>query len=235
MGNSLTLQKSYTALLALQTLTNQGTGAAAGIVQSSVIDLRGSSATAIGSGKLSAVIAAHVGRTAVTAFTANTGVRMLIEGAYISQNGATPTDATEWFPLVGVKDTGPLAACNTNALTVSGGAIGSGQPGGALTLSANAAIDYSLASELLYFRNATIANGEFHRCTYASTGGTSLCIEDNLVRTQNSDNLYDGATEWLVPLDLSGVQYLRVTILNNTGVSVDVECYMVACDLVAVN
>ena len=215
MSQTITLNKTIqTPLFALQTLATTSSTPPGGRIASSVVDV---------STKGAALVTCHIGRTVTTAFTASTSVDVLIQAS------AKATGDDEWFDLCAFS-TGAAAVGNTNALTSSGGASGTGSSATALTLSANAAVDYSLAKDLIYFKNSTVANGEFHRAIYASTGGTALIIADDLARVQNSDNLYNGNFEFKAALDLSGVTRLRAIVLNNSGVSVDLEAFLTTLD-----
>ncbi len=213
-------KSTFTNLLALQAVATAA--AAAGKVASSVIDV---------STFFAAQLMIRIGRTAITAFTASTGVDAFVQARFSDTEG----DLDLWAELLQLS-TGALIACNTNTLTnAAGNALGNGDTT-ALTLSANAAANYSLAKDLLYFKNAAaVANGEFHHCRFAGTASTALYIMDNLVRNQNSgtDAIYNGAVEWCPVLDLSGVKALRLVIINNSGLTVDVQAYLETLNTVA--
>jgi len=203
-----------TALLTLQTVATYANSAGAGIARSAELDV---------SQYISGRVVARIGRTVVTAFTAGTEVKVLIRA-----RGKDDAAKDSWSDIVN-RGTGSMVACNTNALTAGGGAAGSGQSAAALTMSANAAINYvtnTTGNEILYFKNATVGNGEFHRAVYASTASTALWIAEDLTREQNSGNLYNGSTEITEELDLSNISEIEAVVLNNTGVDVDVEIFL---------
>ena len=201
-------------LISLQNLATVAASAGTGRLASSVLDV---------STKIAAQIMAKIGRTVVTAFTASQGCDIYIQGS------AKAADDDEWYDLV-TFGTGALAACSTNLVTAGGGAAGTGHSATAITLSANAAISYSIAKQWLYFRNGTVANGEFHRARWAGTASTALWIDDDLTRAQNSDNIYNGNLVSRALIDLSGVTRLRALAINNAGVSVDVEVSIITFD-----
>ena len=224
MSNTITPTKGTTVnVIPLQTIATAASGAGKLTLPSPVTDART---------KFSAMVVVHIGRTATTAFTAATGVRTFVEASYSAPNGTVPTDASEWFTIA-TRDTGPLPACNTN--TMAHAATNGKGDTSSISFTANAAIDYSLASDILYFKNGTVANGEFHKCRFAGTGATAFYIEDDHIRDQTDVVVYNGSSEWVIPVDLAGVQYLRVTIMNNTGLSVDCEAFIVTLDSILVS
>jgi hypothetical protein len=201
-----------TPLISLQTLATAANSGGAGVINSNELNV---------STKWLAFVMVTIGRTAGTAFTAGRSVDVFIQGA--GTGGTAGTNQDQWYDLAAFQ-TGALATCTSNGITASGGSAGIGNAVTAITLSANAGTDYSINKDWLYFRNATVANGEFHRTRFASTSGTNLWIVEELERAQHSGTVFNGNyRSRITPIDLGGVTRLRAQAINNSGLSVDVE------------
>lgn len=203
-------------IFTLQKVFTTANAAASGLLVSSDIDV---------ANKIGIFIGGHIGRTVTTAFTASTSVDGYVQAA-------VNTLGNDLWITVYAFSTGALAAGNTNAVTATNGAAGVGCSASGITMTANGATTYAATpAQLLYFRNnTTIANGEFHMARWAATNSTQLWITEDLARSQNSSDIFNGNYEIKCNINVEQFKRMRLVIENSSGVPVDVEAYCITED-----
>jgi hypothetical protein len=192
-----------TSLLALQTV------ASGAVVLGSALDV---------SGKMSAMVGIHVGRTIATALTNPHKVR-------IEASTKSSLDG-HWYPLAEFL-TG-IAASTTTATLTTGTTAGDKT----LPMTTTTAI---VVGDRVYIREAGAeTNSEFGRVVTVN-GGVSVVIEDGTLfsHTVTTTKVWSQAEMFVAQLDLSGVGRIRVVADSgyaNVGQTVVCEAHIVTCD-----
>ena len=165
---------------------------------------------------LAATIFIHFGRRITTALTE--GMEFRIEAS------SKATLNGHWYPLASFKTA--IALAETEAITPGESA--------AATVIRMASTTNLVVGDIVFFDNATIANGEFHRIKAVSTN-VSVTIEDGLLNAQaDTTPILDQAEMFVAQVDLTAIGRIRlVADGRNTGQAVAVEATMVTGDSIA--
>jgi hypothetical protein len=67
--------------------------------------------------------------------------------------------------------------------------------------------------DLIFIKNTTLANSEFHRIK-AVTANTNVTVDDDLTNAQTGSTVYDQAEEYVAPLDLTAIKRIRLQVDN---------------------
>lgn len=171
------------------------------------------------SGKFAGTMFVHFGRTVATALGAQCKFR-------IEASSKSSTDG-HWYSLFEWATANGLTAASDEALT---GTVNAGQ--NVLTCASTTGF---VAGDLIFAKNGTIGNSEFHRIKSIVTN-TSVTVEDNLVNAQTSSTIYDIAEWWAIPLDLSAIGRIRLVIdaaSGPTGQTIAAEAHLVTLDSIS--
>ena len=151
----------------------------------------------------------YFGRTTLTALTAACKIR--VEGSYKASGD------NSWVPLYEVASN--IATCSDEA--VSGTVAAAQNAIGVASLTGFA------AGDIIFVKNSTFANSEFHRVKSTDTAPTPdiVTLEDNLVNAATGGTIYDDAQMWFIPVDTRYLARVRVVFDGSgTGQAVGVRC-----------
>lgn len=168
------------------------------------------------SSKLAAAVFVHLGRD-------DTGGNLVAPVEIRVEASAKSSGDDQWFPLVTLRSnktvpvsevlTGTIAT-NTSTLTMAdttGFAVG----------------------QVVFIKNSTLANSEFHRLKDVVTNA-NVKIIDNLSHAQTGATIYTQAEMFVAQVDLTSIGRIRLVVdASNTGRSIVVEGFMVTGDSIS--